>query len=458
MGMSRYTAAAVSGVVLTAGLSAAPSSGAAPHPPGSTTSLGGSQTSAQAQTTALTGATAPTPPSVARASSPRRIALTRWGPRTFKKGTYEHTRSRGGLVLGRNLDRVGYRDPYGSGSRVAYDRGRWYSPWVRERFALTQLIASYAADTPVGTFIEISARGRSGPGTRSSWDSLGRWASHDRNFHRMSLGDQPDDLSRVAVDTLITHDGSSFGAWQLRLTLMRRSGTTKTPTISRAGAMVSRLPEKAGRTSRVPSGRGRDLGVPRYSQEIHRGEYPQWDGGGEAWCSPTSTSMLLSYWNRGPTRKQYAWVNDSYRQPWVDYAARFTFAWGYDGTGDWPFNTAYAARFGLDAFVTRLRSLRQAHLFIKAGVPLVASIGFDSGELDGAPISSTSGHLLVIRGFTRAGKVIVNDPAAPTARTVRRIYSRAQFERAWLGSTGGVVYVIHPADHALPKGGPGRAW
>ncbi|HEU0128352.1 MAG TPA: C39 family peptidase, partial [Pseudonocardiaceae bacterium] len=211
-------------------------------------------------------------------------------------------------------------------------------------------------------------------------------------------------------------------------------------------------------TSSTGPAAGRSLDVPRYSQQIHIGEYPKWDGGGEAWCSPTSTSMLLGYWNRLPTKRQYAWVKDSYRQPWVDYAARNTFAWGYDGTGDWPFNTAYAARFGLDAFVTQLRSLREAELFIRAGIPLVASIGFGSGELDGAPISSTSGHLLVIRGFTQRGKVIVNDPAAPTARTVHRVYKRGQFENAWLDTTGGVVYVVHPPRTPLPDPASHSNW
>ena len=66
--------------------------------------------------------------------------------------------------------------------------------------------------------------------------------------------------------------------------------------------------------------------------------------------------------------------------------------------------------------MTRLRSLRQAERFIVAGIPLVASISFGPGELDGAPISSTNGHLLVIVGFRRNGDVVVNDPAAQQQR------------------------------------------
>jgi hypothetical protein len=389
---------------------------------------------------------------------PRKIELTRWGPTTVRRGTFEATRVAGGIVIGRNPTSVRYRDPYGDGAAVRYERGRWYSPWHRPGFGLTELIASYNATTPVGTFIETSVRGRTARGTTSSWDSLGRWASHDTRFHRMSLGSQPDDSSSVAVDTLITDDGVSYPAWQLRVSLYRKATTTKTPIVTMIGAMASRLPDTTPRTSRPGPGRGIDLAVPRYSQMIHTGEYPQWNGGGEAWCSPTSTSMVLAYWDAGPTPKQYAWVKDGYRQPWVDYAARYTFAWGYDGTGMWPFNTAYAGRFDLDAFVTRLGSLREAELFIRAGIPVVASISFDNGELDGAPIGSTDGHLLVIRGFTDAGKVIVNDPAASSAKGVKRTYKRGQFERAWIGSTGGVAYIIHPDSQPLPEPGRHANW
>jgi Peptidase_C39 like family len=397
-------------------------------------------------------------PGAASTSAPRYLAYRSWQATSFDRGRFARTRADSGLVIGAHPASVTYRDPYGSSARHRYDRGRWYSPWTDEHFALTQLIASYTARTPRGTFIEVSARGRTESGRSSSWDSLGRWASYDGGFHRMSLGSQSDDLARVSVDTLVVIGRHAFGAWQLRVTLMRRTGSAKTPTVRSVGAVVSRLPAATAATSTPLPGRGRELAVPRFSQMIHTGEYPRWNGGGEAWCSPTSTSMVLAYWDRGPTPAQYAWVRGAYRQPWVDYAARYTYASGYDGTGDWPFNTAYAGRFHLDAFVTRLRSLRQAAAFVKAGIPLVASISFGPGELDGAPIGSTAGHLVVIRGFTAGGRVIVNDPAASSAQTVRRVYRRDQFERAWVDSTGGVVYVIRPASQALPPSGPGRPW
>ncbi len=395
-------------------------------------------------------------------------AFTSWGVPSFGQGRFVHTRTRLGLVIARHPDATSYRDPYGRSRPVPYDRGRWFSPWTAQTFDLTELIASYDATTPRGTFIEVSVRGRvpggstaparTALGRRSSWDSLGRWASYDQGFHRMSLGSQADDYGKVATDTQLTTGGYSYRSWQLRVTLMRRTGSTESPVVTSIGAVFSRRPGGPATTSAAPNSPRRDLMVPRYSQQIHAGEYARWNGGGEAWCSPTSTAMVLAYWHRGPTPKQYAWVRDAYHQPWVDYAARSTFASGYDGTGDWPFNTAYAARFGLDAFVTKLASLRQAALFVEAGIPLVASISFGPGDLDGAPVGSTAGHLVVIRGFTGTGDVIVNDPAAGSAKGVRRVYRRGQFEDAWVGATGGVVYVIRPASRSLPARGVGRAW
>lgn len=383
----------------------------------------------------------------------RHITYTRWSShRAFVSG-HRHgvTVAHGALRIGSPVGSLSYTDPYGGGHARSYRWGRWTSQWSRPGFGLTQLIASWNAETPRGTWIWVQARGRNRHGKRSSWDTLGRWAGHDHRFHRMSLGRQPDDFTHVVVDTLAVRRGTRLRSFQLRVTLLRRRGSHVSPTVRSLGAMVSRLPHRSRVVRSHPRQDGRrSLQVPWYSQMIHRGEYPKWDNGGEAWCSPTSTAMVLAYWHRGPTRAQYAWVNDSYRDPWVDYAARFVFDYRYDGAGNWPFNTAYAARFHLDTFVTRLRSLRGAQRFIKVGIPLVASIAFGRGELEGAPIASSPGHLLVIVGFTRKGNVIVNDPAAKSKRGVRRVYRRGEFENAWIPTTGGVVYVMHPPSKHLP--------
>ncbi len=385
--------------------------------------------------------------SPASAAPARKISYAAWDSGAqLKGGTLSGAQVRQGRVRVAE-EAAGTRTIGGT----RYETGSWTSPWRSAGFGLTELIPSWDATTPGNSLVEISVRGRT-DGRRSSWDVVGRWAAGDRYFKRTSVPGQGDDLADVAVDTWRVDAASGLAQWQVRVTLLRRPGATG-PALDSVGAVASRLPDTDGvATSAAGPGSGIRLAVPRYSQMIHQGHYPQWGSGGEAWCSPTSTSMVLGYYDALPRAAAYDWVPDGHPNPWVDFGARSTYDHSYDGTGNWPFNTAYAATRTGHAFVTRLRNLREAGRFIEAGIPLVASIAFGSGELDGAPISSSNGHLVVIAGFTDDGDVVVNDPAAPRNRGVRRVYDRGQFEDAWVPKSGGTVYVITDDEHPLPGG------
>lgn len=167
----------------------------------------------------------------------------------------------------------------------------------------------------------------------------------------------------------------------------------------------------------------RVLNVPGLSQMI----YPD---GGPVWCSPTSVSMLLGFW-KNPVR--------------VPDAAKATFDAVYQGFGNWPFNTAYAGTQGLQAFVTRMGSLRDAEAYLGQGLPLAVSVRFGAGELPGGPLTWSDGHVMVLTGFDAQGNPVVNDPAAPSDAKVKRTYPRATFERLWLNHAGGMAYVTAPA-------------
>jgi hypothetical protein len=332
----------------------------------------------------------------------------------------------------------------------------WTSPWFQTGFGFTELVSSWNADTPAGTWIQIDMHATTDRGTTTKWYTMGRWAFGDGDIQRTSVGGQGDADGFVSIDTFLAKD-HPLTSYQLRVTLYRVAGSSATPRLTRIGAVAS---DPINSNPYVPSAttmtKAIDLRVPSYSQEIHAGEYPQFDGGGEAWCSPTSTSMVVAYWGRGPSRSDYAYVYGDYPNvvdPWVDYAARYTFDYHYNGAGNWPFNTAYAAHFGLEAEVTQLHSLAEAEQFVKAGIPLVASIAFQPGKLDGFLFRGTDGHLLVIGGFTAGGDVISYDPASTSDATVRHVYDRSQFEKAWMSASGGIVYVIHPASVALPPSG-----
>ena len=391
---------------------------------------------------------------------PRHVPFTSWDFGDGDPGgTYAGTATtHGELRLASPTGTRDYDDPFDdSPTETAYDEGSWVSPQVRPGFGLTELVSSWNADTPAGTWIEVAVQGLADTGTTSKWYVLGRWAGDDTWFHPTSVSGQGDDLATVSIDTLVTRTDRSLVSYHLKVSLLREAGTSASPTVDLVGAMASAMPQvKKIEASPTSMTHRVVLDVPTYSQELHAGDYPQWDGGGEAWCSPTSTSMVVASWGRGPGEDDYDWVlsdHPGHQDPWVDYAARHTFDYNYDGAGNWPFNTAYAARFGLEGFVTRLRDLDEAEQFIKAGIPVVTSVSFAKGELDGAGYG-TNGHLMTIVGFTRAGDVVVNDPASHLVRSddqVRTTYPRQQFSNAWIGHTGGIAYVVHPESVRLPR-------
>jgi hypothetical protein len=411
----------------------------------------------------LTTTTVAAAPHAEAADAPARslVAYHQWtSARDFAKGSSEGVRpsGAGALTIAHTVGSTTYADPYGAGTRT-WNYARWTSPKVSVGFGATQLVASWTADTPHGTWLQVEMRGHTGAGADTKWYVMGRWASDDPkeggDINRTTVPGQADANGNVDIDTFIAKN--SLTSYQLRVTLYRAPGKHVLPTLRSVGAMASRVAQRTTvPVSPLGGAEGIELKVPAYSQNIHKGEYPEYDGGGEAWCSPTSTSMVVSYWKRGPSKKDLAWVNPSYADPQVDYAARHTYDYNYEGTGNWPFNPAYAGRFGLNGFVTRLRSVTELEQFIKAGIPVVTSQSFKESELPGAGYG-TNGHLFVVVGFTQNGDPIVNDPASPSDAEVRRVYPRADFENVWQrsSSSGGIAYIMYPPGHALPPNIPG---
>lgn len=404
-------------------------------------------------------ATAVRPPLARAATDGRDIRLHRFDSATaFLRGQGEGTRVvRDGIELAAPRETRTYVDPFAPvASPATFEVGTWTSPTLQSGFDLTQLVASWNATTPSGTWIEVGVRGRTPDGRRTDWFVLGRWCSEHPEqggaIHRTSVDGQETEIATVWTDTLATVDDRTLRSVQLRVQLMRRPGTDVTPRVTLLTAMASALPTASSVPVSQPGpARGVVLPVPPLSQEVHAGHYPEWDNGGEAWCSPTSVSMIADFWRRGPSAADTAWVTVP-PDPQVDHAARATYDHAYDGCGNWPFNPAYAATLGLRGFVTRLRSLREAEVLIAAGVPLVLSVSFDAGELDGAGYS-TSGHLLVLCGFDAQGDPVCNDPAShlvPDNGQVRVTYRRDQLENVWLPHSGGLVYVLAPPDRRLP--------
>jgi hypothetical protein len=388
----------------------------------------------------------------------------------FASGTFDGAQPAavgdGAITFGAAAGTFAYDDPFDSTTQTtSYDYDAWTSPAYAATFALTELVSSWTADTPSGTWIQVEMQGTTTAGTTTKWYVMGRWTSQmpseaSGDIHRTSLGGQGDGDGTIAIDTFFAAKGVALASYQLRVTLYRRHGSSAAPTVRSVGAIASALPDdRSVAAGPLGGAEGMTLDVPQYSQEVHHGEYPDFDGGGEAWCSPTSTEMVVEYWGDKPSASDLSGI--PYADASVDYAAMHTFDWHYSGAGNWPFNIGYAGSFGLEGEVVQLRSLTEAEQFIKHGMPLVVSVAFKKNELDNAGYS-TNGHLMVIRGFTPSGDVIVNDPASrliASDAAVENVFDRQQFADVWLPTSrsGGVAYVIHPAGTPLPPNTPGLA-
>ncbi|MER6753868.1 peptidase C39 family protein [Micromonospora echinofusca] len=358
-----------------------------------------------------------------------------------------------GLELADPADRLEHTDADGRTRR--YAAGSWTSPPVPVGFAVRDVVPSWTGETPGDCWLRVELRGWHDDAPATGWYVLADWAADDHAIRRTTVPGQRDADARVDTDTLLVTDATVTG-WQVRVTLLRPEDADATPVLRAVGAVAAGPrpaattgPSRPAGEDAPPTGWGTVLDVPRYSQRLHAGSHPQWGGGGDSWCSPTCTSMVLAFWGAAPAPTRYAWVAPAGPRPVVVHAARHCYDHAYAGAGNWAFNTAYAGLHGVDAFVTRLRSLTEAEAFVAAGIPLIVSAAFTAGQVPGLDYD-TAGHLMVLVGFTDTGAPVLNDPYAPDDDAVRRIVDRDRFEAAWQGGSGGVAYVLRPPGVPLP--------
>lgn len=298
------------------------------------------------------------------------------------------------------------------------------SDWIRAPFAWDELVVSWNAQTPLGTGLKFEARAMASE-RATKFYNLGLWADDTAEQRRESMVGQKDEDGDVLTDTLVLRQPTE--QMQLRITLLPAANGAW-PTLKLVG--LSFLNRNAPAVSQPPlkAAWGKSLAVPERSQL----SYP----GGRDWCSPTSVSMVLSYWSRRLNRPELD-VD-------VPEVAAGVFDRNWPGTGNWPFNTAFAGRFpGMQSFVTRLSDIAELEALVAAGVPPIISVSYD--VLHGRATDQGNGHLVVCVGFTETGDPIVNDPWAQFKKgdKVRQVVSRANLARAWAHSRR-TVYLIRP--------------
>jgi hypothetical protein len=271
-----------------------------------------------------------------------------------------------------------------------------------------EAVLSWNAAVPEGTLAEFQLRVQ----VATEWS---RWRTMGvaRGAALSSVPQEPDEFTRVEIDTLVVKPDAQ--AFQVRV---------KPAGVKLASVGVTHYRAKAPRTcGRTPSPAwGRVLEVPPRSQTVERREIA-----GEI-CSPTSVAMALE------------WLG-------VTLATEEVARRVYDGAakiyGNWPCNTAAAGACIGEAFVVRAEGWEEVEAEIAGGRPVVISHKWKRGELTGAPIESSAGHLILVVGFTAEGDVVVNDPAAKPDG-VRRTYKRAELFHTWQGNASGIAYLFRP--------------
>jgi hypothetical protein len=303
---------------------------------------------------------------------------------------------------------------------------------IRPEMRFDEVIPSWNVQPAKGASIRIELRGRNGAET-TKWFRLADWSLDGQLWPRESLNGQKDADGDVLTDTLRFF--RRFEELDLQVT-MRWSGLGERPQLRLMTLAY------ADRERIVPNDRaqrtgawGKFVDVPERAQ----GNYPR----GNVLCSPTCVSMMLWHWSEVLKRPEL-----DRDVPEVEAGV-----WDpvYRGAGNWPFNTAYAGSFpGIRGYVARFTSIADLERWTEVGVPVVCSVSLNL--LRGMPPKGDTGHLVILVGFTADGDPIFNDPAKRDE--VRRIFRRADFERAWLNSRR-TVYLIHPENVRIPKGGNG---
>src|SRR6476469_2956863 len=130
--------------------------------------------------------------------------------------------SSGSLQLGSaGLGSLAYTDPFvnysgdGVDASGQYLSGTWTSG-VTNLFPFNELVSSWNATTPSGTWIQVEVQPNIDGKGWAKWYILGRWSSDDGSFHRTSVGGQGDSEGFVSIDTWFATDQPAV-AYRLRL-------------------------------------------------------------------------------------------------------------------------------------------------------------------------------------------------------------------------------------------------
>ncbi len=305
------------------------------------------------------------------------------------------------------------------------------------------MVASWGADTPKGTWIDVSARAY--VDMKKGWTEWLSWGKWSDSVKRGSVSGECD-LAYMDTDTFTISgkDGETASKIQLKVTLHANADGVS-PTVRQLGVTYKNTlegqyitPVYYGETVELPE--KVLLDTPAYSQMVREQSIAG------SMCSATTICTLLNDRGEATLPEEIALI---------DYDS------DYDGFGNWAFSVAAAGSYGYDVYIqyADLDIVRQE---LAHGYSVGISVKYSSGSngqypyLENGAAGSTAGHLITITGYETIDGVdyfYSSDSAAGSDAGCLRRYRADQLDAAWSAK---VAYIIHDKEENISACNPNR--
>ena len=305
------------------------------------------------------------------------------------------------------------------------------------------MVASWGADTPTGTWIEVSARAY--VDMKKGWTEWLSWGKWSDSVKRGSVSGECD-LAYMDTDTFTISgkDGETASKIQLKVTLHANADGVS-PTVRQLGVTYKNTlegqyitPVYYGEAVELPE--KVLLDTPAYSQMVREQSIAG------SMCSATTICTLL---------------NDRGEDTLPEEIALIDYDSDYDGFGNWAFSVAAAGSYGYDVYIqyADLDIVRQelAHGYsVGINVKYSSSSNGQYPYLENGAAGSTGGHLITITGYETIDGVdyfYSSDSAAGSDAGCLRRYRADQLDAAWSAK---VAYIIHDKEENISACNPNR--
>lgn len=295
------------------------------------------------------------------------------------------------------------------------------------------LVASWNAQVPAGTSVEIMARAY--VDMKDAWTEWLSWGQWTLDIAKRKSANTDTELAGVNTDvfTVYGSDGETASLVQLKAVL-RTDDPAVTPVLEQVAATYrntldgqaiqptltyslyeGELPEKV------------EPNCPAISQMVREPSIA------EVMCSATTICTILDAHGEDLLPEQVALLcYDS----------------EYEGFGNWAYSVAAAGMFGYDAYV-QYADFDVLRNELANGNPVGISVRYSASQngsypyLENGAANNTAGHLITITGYETVDGVeyfYSSDAAAGSDASCLRRYRADQLDEAW---SGRVAYIVH---------------